>query len=102
MFLYNKKKGYMVNADMLKDIFLGREPGAVAVGFESGAATKLAVYDSEAEATEAINMIAERMSTSTRAIICVPNDEEVKSSLRSKRQTYHHVTGKKTKGHGGS
>lgn len=57
MFLYNKKKGYMVNVDMLKDIFLGRESGTLAIGFKNGAATKLIAYSSEVEALEAINMI---------------------------------------------
>lgn len=77
MFLYNKKKGYMVNVDMIKDIFLGRESGTLAIGFKNGAATKLIAYSSEVEALEAINMIAERMSTSTRVVICIPDEEEV-------------------------
>ena len=47
MFLYNKKKGYMVNVDMIKDIFLGRESGTLAIGFKNGAATKLIAYSSE-------------------------------------------------------
>lgn len=102
MFLYNKKKGYMVNVDMIKDIFPGRESGTLAIGFKNGAATKLIAYSSEVEALEAINMIAERMSTSTRVVICIPDEEEVRIHLRSGKQIYHHATGKKTKGHGGS
>lgn len=102
MILYNKKKGYMANMDMVKDIFLGREPGTLAIGFKNGSATKLTVYSSEAEALEAINMIAERMSTNTREVICIPDEEEARARLRSKKQIHHHATGKKTKGHGGS
>lgn len=98
MLLYNKKKGYMANMDMVKDIFLGREPGTLAIGFKNGSATKLTVYSSEAEALEAINMIAERISTSTRAVICIPDEEEVRVHLRSGKQIYHHATGKETTG----
>ena len=102
-FLYHRGKSYMVNLDAVKDIFLGRDTGSVSMGFLNGAATKLAMYDSNDEAMEAIAVIAEQMNVGSRTVIEVPDVEKVRIRLRNRPlPSEHHATGKKTKGHGGS
>lgn len=103
MFLYEKQKSMIVNMDMVKDIFPGRDAGSVAVGFTGGITTKLAVYTTEAEAREAVAMLADRIAVNNRDIVVVPDMEEVRARLQSRPDPLrHHVAGKKTKGHGGS
>lgn len=103
MFIYDKSKGYIVNVNEVKDIFLGRDRGTVAVGLRDGGTTKLRVYESEEEARTAIDMLAESIAVSKREIICMPTSEEIRVKLRNTPLTaVHHATGKKTKGHGGS
>ena len=102
-FLYRREKAYMANLDAVKDIFLGRDTGVVAIGFENGSMAKIAIYDSNDEAMEAIAMIVEQMNTGRRTVIEVPDAEKVRIRLRNRPlPSEHHATGKKTKGHGGS
>lgn len=102
MFLYEKQRT-IINLDAVKDIFPGREPGALAVSFMSGITSKISVYSSEIEVKKAIEMIAEQMATGKTTVIRVPTAEEVRTRLKNTRLlTEHHATGKKTKGHGGS
>ena len=68
-FLYRREKAYMANLDAVKDIFLGRDTGVVAIGFENGSMAKIAIYDSNDEAMEAIAMIVEQMNTGRRTEI---------------------------------
>ncbi len=103
MFLYGKQKNTIINLDVIKDIFLGREEGSVAISFKNGSTTKFVQYNSEVEAKEAISMLAERLAVSNRMVVNMPELEEVKIRLRNTPlSSSHHVTGKKTKGHGGS
>ena len=102
MFLYEKQRT-IINLDAVKDIFPGREPGTLAVSFMSGITSKISVYSSEVEAKKAIEMIAEQMEIGKLIVIRVPTAEEVRTRLKHTHLlTEHHVTGKKTRGHGGS
>lgn len=104
MFIYNKNKGYAINTDNIKDIFLGRDTGTVSAGEKNGGITRICTYDSEEEAKAAIEMLMEQMAAGKREVIYMPEPESVRTRLRE-RATFpqrHHVTGKKTKGHGGS
>lgn len=102
-FLYHREKAYMANLDAVKDIFLGRDTGSVSIGFVNGITTKIAVYDSNDEAMEAITMIVEQMNAGSRTVIEAPDAEKVRRRLRNRPlPSEHHATGRKTKGHGGS
>ena len=102
MFLYEKQRT-IINMDAVKDIFPGREPGALTIGFMSGVTSKISAYDSETEVRKAIEMIAEQMASGRHEIIHVPTAEEVRTRLRNEPPApVHHPKGKKTKGYGGS
>ena len=103
MFLYNKQKGYVVNVDEIRDIFQGRDQGTVAASLRSGYITKIATYDSDAEAKKAIEILVGQMATSRRSVLVMPEPEAVREKLRNEpTEKMNHITGKKTKGHGGS
>lgn len=104
MFIFDKNRGYAVNSNEIKDIFKGRDKGVVTIGFTNGIVTKLAAYDTDAEAIKAIELIMKQMEVNKRCVIEVPGKENVKMALRSDNDQAekHHITGKKTKGHGGS
>lgn len=102
MYIYNKQTGKMLNLDKAVDIFPGRNEGTVTIGLDKGGSTVFANYDSEQEAKEMISMLAEYMETAKREVFTVPGSEEVKARIVNRRENWHHATGKKTKGHGGS
>lgn len=90
--------------DKIVDVFPGKNPGDVSLGLESGITTVFAKYDSEHEAREMITMLAEFMAGSKRDAFMAPDGEAVKTSMqnRSKSVKARNISGKKTKGHGGS
>lgn len=72
MFIYDKTRKYMINAEEIKEVFLDREVGVVVAGLRDGTTVKLAVYDSGAESRFAIDMLAEAMAENRREVICMP------------------------------
>lgn len=102
MFIFNKQTGKMLNLDKAVDIFPGRNAGTVTIGLDKGATTVFANYESEQEAKEMIAMLAEYMETAKREVFVTPEIEEVKARIANRRENWHHATGKKTKGYGGS
>lgn len=62
---------------------------------------KTGKYSCEAQVRVAFDMLAERIQTG-KQVIYVPTEDEVKSRINAMGEKYHHKTGKKTKGHGGS
>ena len=61
----------------------------------------LGEYKSELEAKKAMETII-RAVASGEKIVLVPNEDTVQATLHGHTEVWHHATGKKTKGHGGS
>lgn len=60
-------------------------------------------YGTEKEAVAAVAMMADEMGLGRKEVVCVPTPEEVRASIASAGMAKpHHISGKKTKGHGGS
>ena len=57
-------------------------------------------YNSDQEARKAVEIVAD--SIGTMEVCYMPDDDSVKARMNLEEQKYHHITGKKTKGHGGS
>lgn len=102
MFILNKETGKLYNLDKVMEIIVGRAGNTISVGMEGGVIRVFADYDTEAEAKEAVCMLAEMLNTGKREVLALPDKEEVRNRLRHRKEVYHHATGKKTKGHGGS
>lgn len=58
-------------------------------------------YKSELEAKKAMEAVI-RAVASGEKIILVPDEDTVQATLHGHTEVWHHATGKKTKGHGGS
>lgn len=100
MFIVSKENGVILNFDNIVELYTGSNKTAVAAKQVDGRIICLKEYETETEATEAICMIADEMSR--KNIVHVPRKEEIKAKMNLEEQKWHHATGKKTKGHGGS
>lgn len=102
MFVFNKKTGKLLNLDKISELLIGREGNKLTIARENGAMGVFADYNTEAEAREALAMLVEFMNTGKREVFILPDEEEIRAHIRAGKERWHHATGKKTKGHGGS
>lgn len=105
MFLYSEERSEIANMDQVVSIFMGREGNKVVWEKTAGGLATQQGYSCEAEAREAIAMIADQIRNAKdgNTVIVIPGQEAVRQRIRAKpADTWHHATGKKTKGHGGS
>lgn len=61
----------------------------------------LGSYKSELEAKKALETTI-RAVASDEKVVLVPDEDTVQATLHGHTEVWHHATGKKTKGHGGS
>ena len=105
MYLYSEATGTITNMDHVITIFVGRDGNKLVAKEDDGMILLQQAYTNEAEPREAVVMVAEqvRNARSHDAVLTVPNPETVRERIRAKpAEVWHHATGKKTKGHGGS
>lgn len=100
MFIVSKEYGIILNFNNVVELYTGNNKTAVAVKQTDGRIICLKEYETEKEAKVAICMIADEMNR--KDIIYVPSKDEIKAKMNLEEQKWHHATGKKTKGHGGS
>lgn len=102
MFLYDKEDCKIVNMNAVHKIFPSKDGNAVSMLTENGV-SKVREYENEAEAREAIAMLAEYIRMGKGEIFCFPDEETIRTRIGSRRpEKSRLVNGKKTKGHGGS
>ena len=101
LFIVSKKRDEMFNLNDATNIFVGNDDSAK-IRLGSITAGCLGIYRSNIEVNMAIEMLAERIACNTGSIVYMPTDEEVFARIKNRKEVWHHATGKKTKGHGGS
>lgn len=85
------------------NVFIGRDGNSVVLGLTNGQISKFKEYNTEQEASEAIAMLAEAIRLGKSELFEMPDSETVKNHIqRMPLKKAHHISGKKTKGHGGS
>lgn len=103
MFIVNKKRSEVYNLSLATNVYIGANGCAIKIA--SGAATRggiLGEWDTYEETREAFLMLAKGIESEVN-IFWMPSDMEVRENSKEYRaEKYHHMTGKKTKGHGGS
>lgn len=99
MIIVSKDKDSIVNMEQVTNIFVGNDGYTVKAAFANGSGCQLGRYNSPI-ANKVIEMIG--LAVGRTEVYFLPNDEAVAAKMNETKQTYHHVTGKKTKGHGGS
>lgn len=70
-------------------------------GEGTGKPNLMGEYKSELEAKKAMETVI-RAVASGEKIVFVPDEDTVQALLHGHTEVWHHATGKKTKGHGGS
>ena len=102
MWMVNKKEGMAVNCNHIVDMYLAECDVIAMVRATAKNTVRIGRYETREQAKEALLMITHRLAKWHNAVIPVPEDEEVQTSLIDHDRPWHHATGKKTKGHGGS
>ncbi len=100
MFIVSKDKNSIVNAEQITAIFVGADNCSVKADFQNGKSCQLGRYNSEAAAKTALEMVAYAVGKSE--VRFMPDDDTVKAKINLEEQKQQHISGKKTKGHGGS
>ena len=100
MFIVNKGKTSIVNMSQVTVVYLGADNCTVKADYQNGNGCQLGRYNSEAAARKAIEIIASGVGKSE--ICFMPDDNSINAKINIGEQKSHHISGKKTKGHGGS
>ncbi len=99
MIVVNKQRTSLINMDHVSCIYMGVD-GSLKANCTAGGSCQIARYNTPEEGETALAMLIESIGK-TEVFYC-PSDEAVCARIAASGQKYHHVTGKKTKGHGGS
>lgn len=100
MFLVSKDKNSIVNMSQMTVVYLGSDNCTIKADYQNGKGCQLGRYNSETEARTAIDIVANSMG---KTEVCfMPSDSAVNAKINIGEHKPHHISGKKTKGHGGS
>ena len=100
MFIVSKDKKAIVNTDSTTVIYVGSDGVTIKTDFKNGRGCQLGRYDSPEECKKALEMLAKE--TGKTDIFQMPESTAIKAEIVKNETCWHHATGKKTKGHGGS
>lgn len=103
MFIVGKDKETVANTEFVTNIYIGIDNCSIKANFIDGKGCQIAKYNSEEQAQIAMEILLNDLEKGKSGVcIFMPDENAIKAKLNSKEQKYHHLTGKKTKGHGGS
>ena len=103
MIIVNKECNDAYNLAHVTNIYIGAE--GCTIKASAGAATRggiLGKYGSYEETRTAFSLLIDAIAKDS-SMYKMPSDAEVREKIKAApADSYHHITGKKTKGHGGS
>ena len=99
MVIVSKDKDSIVNLEQVTNLFAGNDGYTIKASFANGSGCQIGRYN-QPVATKVIEMIGKAIGRSEASFL--PSDEEVTARMNEDKARYHHIDGKKTKGHGGS
>lgn len=104
MIIVNKDRNDAYNINHVTNFYIGADGSSIKAS--AGSATRggiLGKYGSYEETQKAFEILLEGISKNDCEVFFMPNDKDVGEKMKLQpKQTYHHITGKKVKGHGGS
>lgn len=100
MFIVSKDKKAVINLEQVTTMYIGSDGCSIKADYRGGNGCQLGRYDSDKEAKTAMEIIVGNIGKTE--IFSMPDNFAVKAKLKMDEPKYHHLTGKKTKGHGGS
>lgn len=101
MFIVAKDRKSIVNTNHITSIYMGADGCTIKADFENGKGCQIARYDAEKLSKIAMDIIANNIDRNS-TLCYMPDDKSIKAKINLEEQKYHHITGKKTKGRGGS
>lgn len=102
MIVVSKEKTEAYNLDKAERIYIGFDKAVLKIVIGSTRAGNLGEYGSFEKAKKAFEILMQKASIGRNEVIFMPDDSEVDAKLHEIKQIAHHISGKKTKGHGGS
>lgn len=104
MIIVNKDRNDAYNANHITNMYIGSDGNSIKVS--AGSTTRggiLGKYNSYEETKKAFEILLKNISKNDVGVLYMPQDNEVENEIKAgPKEAYHHVSGKKTKGHGGS
>lgn len=100
MYIVSKDKKSIINTEQITSIYVGADGCTLKADFENGKGCQIGRYMSEKECQIAIEIIAENIGKSD--VCFMPKDSFINAKINLEEQKTHHISGKKTKGYGGS
>ena len=100
MLIVNKDRNGIINIANITNIYIEADGCTIKADYVNGKGCQIGRYVSEKEAKTAISIAAKNMQKS--GVCMMPDDNEIRAQLALEETKWHHVTGKKVKGHGGS
>ncbi len=101
MLIVNKENSQVANMDNITDMYIS-DRNDIKLNYIGGSGCKIASYSSFDIAEEALSCLAEAANKGVN-VFKFPADNMLETRLRTRNDiAWHHATGKKTKGHGGS
>lgn len=97
MFIVSKDKRAIVNTDWVTSVHIGADGCTLKADFQNGNGCQIGRYMSEEECMTAMDIITGMLDACS-----VPDDSAVIAKINLGGQRLRHISGKKTKGHGGS
>lgn len=98
----SKGKNEAYNLDKMQRIYIGTDQPNVKIVAESTRAGNLGTYDSFEKSQVAFEILMQRIHVGKSEVVFMPDDLQVETKLHEDKQKARHISGKKTKGHGGS
>lgn len=86
--------------EQITNLYIGADNCTIKVDYANGKGCQIGRYNGEKEAKAAVEIVVRSMQRNE--VSFMPNDEEVRIAIKTQETKWHHATGKKTKGHGGS
>ena len=101
MIIVNKEHNDAYNLSNITNFYIGSDGCSVKVSAGSTRGGIMGKYNSYEETKKAFEILFEKIQKNNTPVIYMPSDSDVSDNLMQ-NQKYHHIAGKKTKGHGGS
>lgn len=102
MIIVSKDHNEVYNWNVAERIYIASDRAAVKIVAGSTRAGNLGEYGSFEKAKKALEIVMTEISIGKKEVVWMPDDAMVQAKMNENKEYYHHATGKKTKGHGGS
>lgn len=102
MIIISKDKKHIINFDYVTDIFIGSNEVSIKINFSNSKGCELERYCNQEDTNVAMEMLCDAISRKASKFE-MPTEKQIQAKIVQYHDTLsRHISGKKTKGHGGS